>query len=154
MDFVTNILNISFPLNRNENDNKVYWFKQSKDIVIHIIFSEANRKNYYEINFGVLNGKNLSVLKKTKTHKAIRTFNTLIIATLDFLDNHPNASLIFSASDRGRNQFYQNRISKNLEEFKADFKIYGLFNLSKDEVIKEAYVPNRFYDEVIVSLKK
>ncbi len=153
MNLIDNITNVTFPLQQTEGNDNVFWFKQSKTVTIHIVLTLTKRKQYYEINFGVIENNNMRVLIKTNTNKALRTFNTIVQACIYFLSLNPKSFLIFSASDRSRSNFYQRRITRYLPIFEKEFKIWGIHSFSDKELLKEPYEPNNYYDEIVIGLK-
>jgi hypothetical protein len=153
LNLLHNITDVSFPFQQLEGNSHVFWFKQSKTVTIHVVFSATKRKQYYELNFGVVNAGHMKVLTRTKTHKALRTFNTLVQICTLFLSEQENGFIIFSASDRSRYDFYNRRIVKYLPIFEKEFKLYGIFNFNDQQVLKEPYKPNNYYDEIVIGLK-
>jgi hypothetical protein len=153
LDLLKNITEVNFPFYQPEGNPHVFWFKQSKTVTIHVVFSPAKRKNYYELNFGVIDKNHLKVLSRTKTHKALRTFNTLVQICISFLNTYPQGFIIFSASDRSRYNFYHRRIARYLPLFEKEFKLYGIFNFNDQQVLKESYKPHNYYDEMVIGLK-
>lgn len=151
MDLRDNILNVSFPLKQNEEDPFIFWFRQNRFITIHVVFTPVKRKHHFEINFGVLHNNQLRVLQKTNANKALRTFNTVVIAILIFLDRNPDTSLIFSASDKKRARFYQNRIIRFLPLIEEEFRIWGIFHFSDSDILKEPYKVHKHYDEIVIA---
>lgn len=95
-----------------------------------IQYQPTDRENVYNLAFGDVSAEtddfdDSVVSQNDDAEKVLATVASTIYV---FTDRYPKAIIFAIGSTSTRTRLYRIGISKNLEEFRADFDIYGLTN--------------------------
>ena len=116
----------------SEYDPTVYEFLSDgpKGLIRKVIYYQEIRKDIFNLSFGDWEAENERNNDRRRTNNLDRdkVLATVASTVIDFMSNHPNATIIVKGSTSSRTRLYQMGINANLPEIQRLFKIFGYFN--------------------------
>jgi hypothetical protein len=112
-----------------------------------IQFQSTERKNLYNLAFGDVNEAtdDINDIVVTNNHDSEKVLATVANAVIEFMKYYPFAGIYAEGSTTSRTRLYQMGISKNLEEIKTLFDIFGLTNDDKWGEFEKNIAYSAFY---------
>ncbi|HTF30539.1 MAG TPA: hypothetical protein VK625_16915 [Flavitalea sp.] len=116
-------------------------------------FMETSNPAIYNLAFGNLlpDGKVDDHVKNNNKDKN-KILATVVATIYEFTARHADKLVFFTGSTRARARLYRMAFTRNLEELKNDFEIYGV-NLSNAAYFAEPFLKEREYFGFLIKRK-
>jgi hypothetical protein len=101
-----------------------------KGIIKKVIKYEWIGGRTYNLAFGEWNATNDTIDDTARTNNGDRdkVLNTVARSIMQFMENHPNATILAIGESRAKTRLYQIGITKNLAEISSQYSIQGFRN--------------------------
>ena len=111
---------------------------------------QQDEEDLYEISFGDFNDYGeIDLLVNSENHDRDKILETVICTIDSFLNQTPDAGVVFKGSTPSRTRLYRLTIAKRLNEFKTKFRLFGFH---KDHWI--SFYPDHDFTSFLVRRKK
>lgn len=113
-----------------------------------VILFTHRRKNEWNLGFGDLQNGVINDSIISNNHDAMKIIRTVARTTLEFFEDHLDATIIINPIDEKRKRFYNFIFEHYFAEIDDYFHIIGIINKKK-----ETYSSKKIYDSFKISYK-